>query len=87
MAKKTGVSTGTIINVSNSPIFNKVKKMAKDAEKRAKSCIGCKDNKEGWCDKHNGWCGKVNFICLGIKDPYTYKPPKSKKKSKKKKRI
>lgn len=43
--------------------------------KRAKICISCKDNNEGFCMKHKEWCYKVNYICLGIKNPYEYIMP------------
>jgi hypothetical protein len=54
----------------------------KDSEKkkRAKVCIGCESNQEGYCIKHKSWCGKVNYICLGIKNPYEYKTTESKPK-------
>lgn len=48
--------------------------------KRAKVCIDCEKNNEGFCNKYREWCFKVNYICLGIKNPYEYKMPKSNKK-------
>lgn len=53
----------------------------KDAQKkkRAKVCIDCESNQEGYCIKHKAWCGKVNYICLGIKNP-RYKNSESKPK-------
>lgn len=48
-------------------------------QKRAAICINCNYNNEGYCNKHSAWCGRVNYICLGIKDPYEYKMPGSKK--------
>lgn len=77
---KTGTNTGTIIHMENSPIIKKANKKSASRGKRAKICIECKSNKEGYCSKHNNWCGKVNYICLGIKNPYEYKVPKSNKK-------
>lgn len=48
-------------------------------QKRAAICINCNYNNEGYCNKHLAWCGRVNYICLGIKDPYEYKMPSTKK--------
>lgn len=84
---KTGVNTGTIIHVENSPIMKKAYKKSTSRQKRAKICIDCKSNKEGYCSKHNNWCGKVNYICLGIKNPYEYKAPKPVQKDKKNKKA
>lgn len=84
---KTGVNTGTIIHVEDSPIMKRAYEKSDLRQKRAKICIECLNNEEGYCKKHNGWCGRVNYICLGIKDPYEYKVPKSLRKSKKYKKI
>lgn len=83
---KTGVNTGTIIHVENTPIIKKAHKKSALRQKRSKVCLDCSSNQEGYCKKHNGWCGRVNYICLGIKDPYEHKqhkPIKSDKKNKK----
>lgn len=79
---KTGVNTGTIIHVEDSPIMKRAFKKSASRQKRAKVCIDCSSNKDGYCNKHKAWCGKVNYICLGIKNPYEYKIPKSNKKKK-----
>jgi hypothetical protein len=70
-------------NLQNSK-QSKILKKDYQKKKRAKTCIGCESNQEGYCNKHKNWCGKVNYICLGIKNPYEYKPPKPKPKPKKK---
>nr|DAE48195.1 MAG TPA: hypothetical protein [Caudoviricetes sp.] len=84
---KTGVNTGTIIHVENTPIIKRANKKSVLRNKRAKICIDCKDNEEGFCKKHKGWCGRVNYICLGIKDPYEYKQLKLDKKDRKNKKV
>lgn len=48
-------------------------KKSSERKKRAKICINCKYNDEGYCKKHSAWCGRVNYICLNIEDPYSYK--------------
>lgn len=83
---KTGVNTGTIIHVENTPIIKRNYKKSVARQKRAKICINCTSNKEGYCTKHNGWCGRVNYICLKINDPYEYKISKPIKKDKKNKK-
>lgn len=84
---KTGVNTGTIIHVEDSPIMKRAFKKSELRQKRAKVCIDCSSNEDGYCKKHNGWCGRVNYICLGIKNPYEYKPPKAVKKDRKNKKA
>lgn len=63
---------------------SKILKKDYQKKKRAKTCIDCESNQEGYCNKHKNWCGKVNYICLGIKNPNQYKPPKPRGKPKKK---
>lgn len=70
---KTGVNTGTIINVKNSPIIKKATKKSMNRNKRASICFECPFNEEGFCSKFMGWAGRVNYKCLGIKDPYERK--------------
>lgn len=80
---KTGCNTSTIIHMENSPIMKKVVKKSTLRQKRAKICIKCESNNEGFCEKHHAWCGRANYICLGIKNPYEYKvPSKTTKKTK-----
>lgn len=82
---KTGTSMGgALINTRSKEHYAITKKKDNQKIKRAKSCIDCESNQEGYCNKHKNWCGKVNYICLGIKNPYEYKPPKPKGKPKKK---
>ena len=66
---KTGVNTGTIINVKNSPIIKKANKKSLNRQKRAEICIECSYNENGFCSKFMGWAGRVNYKCLEIKDP------------------
>ena len=73
---KTGVNTGTIINVKNSPIIKKANKKSLNRQKRASICIECSYNEEGFCKKYMAWAGRVNYKCLGIKDPYERKMKK-----------
>ena len=73
---KTGTNTSTIIHVNR--IDNIAYKKSAGRKRRAKICVNCESNKEGWCLKFSEWCGKVNYICLNIKNPYEYKPPKPK---------
>lgn len=74
---KTGVNTGTIINVKNSPIIKKAANKSLNRNKRASICIECPFNKDGFCNRHNGWAGRKNHICLGIEDPYKSKVRKN----------
>lgn len=74
---KTGVNTGTIINVKNSPIIKKAANKSLNRSKRASICIECLYNEEGYCNRHNGWSGRKNHICLGIEDPYKSKVRKN----------
>lgn len=86
MSKKAGVNTSTIINTRGGEHYAIMKKNDTKKKNRAKTCIDCKDNNEGYCNKHKDWGNKVNYICNGVKDPYAYKlPPKTKQKFKKKK--
>lgn len=73
---KTGVNTGTIINVKNSSIIKKATKKSLNRQKRASICIECQYNEDGYCSKFMGWAGRVNYKCLGIKDPYERKVKK-----------
>lgn len=82
---KTGTSMSGVINTRSKKHYAITQKKDNQKIKRAKICIECKSNQEGYCNKHKNWCGKVNYICLGIKDPYEYKPPKPKNKTNKKK--
>lgn len=70
--------------------INKIDRIKK---KYAKVCIGCEDNREGYCDKFKGWCSKVNYHCNGEtisyeeqiqKNKIKYKSKKSNKKKSKK---
>lgn len=74
---KTGVNTGTIINVKNSLIIKKATKKSLNRQKRASICIECQYNEDGFCSKFMGWAGRVNYKCLGIKDPYKSKVRKN----------
>lgn len=78
---------GHIVNTRKKNHYAIMKKKDTQKNKRAKVCIGCESNKEGYCYKHNEWCSMVNYICLGIKNPYEYKPPTTKKKVRKKKKT
>jgi hypothetical protein len=84
---KTGTSMGgKIIRTRRSKKnYAVIQKKNSQKIKRAKICIECESNTEGYCNKHKEWCFKVNYICLGAKNPYEYKPPKTKLKIKKKK--
>ena len=44
---KTGVNTGTIIHVENSPIIKKAHKKSALRQKRSKVCLDCSSNQEG----------------------------------------
>lgn len=79
-SNKTGTSMGGIINTRSKKHYAITQKKDNQKIKRAKICIECKNNQEGYCNKHKNWCGKVNYICLGIKNPYKYKPKGSYKK-------
>lgn len=89
---KTGVSMGGIVITKKA--IDKQKNLIKksnERKKRAKICIECECNNEGYCSRYTDWCGKVNYICLGIKNPYEItsfnkntKKKKKKNKSKKK---
>lgn len=76
---------GALINTRSKKHYAITQKKDNQKVKRAKICIGCKSNQEGYCNKHKEWCFKVNYICLGIKDPYEYKLPKPKNNTTKKK--
>lgn len=67
---KTGTNTGIIINTRDKKHYSITKKKDEEKKKRAKICIECEFNEEGWCKKHKNWGYKVNYICLGVKDPY-----------------
>lgn len=38
-------------------------KNAEARKKRAKKCIDCIHNNEGWCTKQKTWCGRCNKNC------------------------
>lgn len=80
MSKKTGVNTSTIIDIRSGEHYAIMKNKDTKKIKRAKTCVDCKDNNDGYCSKHKGWCNSVNYICNGVKDPYEYKFAKTKKK-------
>ncbi|MEG0297656.1 MAG: hypothetical protein RR620_13130 [Clostridium sp.] len=40
---------------------NKIKQKLKID--KAKICLSCENNTEGYCSKHKGWCRLVNYIC------------------------
>lgn len=81
---KTGISMGgRIIKTRNKKHHAIAKKEDDKKIERGKICIECNYYNEGFCNKHKAWCIKVNYICLGIKNPYEYKIPKAKVKSKK----
>lgn len=73
---KTGVTTSVIIHANDKKRKEIQIKKSNARSKRAKICVDCESNEEGFCKKHNAWCGRVNYICLGIKNPYEYKIPK-----------
>lgn len=76
---KTGTSMSTIIVTKKAEDKKIIEyKKAQARTNRAKICLECKDNADGWCNKHKSWCGRVNYICLDIKNPYEYKMPKPK---------
>ena len=77
---------GTLINTRSKKHYAITQKKDNQKIKRAKICIGCESNQEGYCNKHKEWCFKVNYICLGVKNPYEYKPPMPKSNPKKKKK-
>jgi len=61
MAKgATGVNTGTVIRTKTKKArvieYNKQRKKIK----RAKKCISCTYNKEGFCTTQKEWCSLVN---------------------------
>ena len=85
MSNKTGVNTSTVINTRGAEHYAIMKKKDTQKKNRAKTCVDCKDNNEGYCSKHKGWCNSVNYICSGAKNPYEYKIAPKKKKSHKKK--
>ena len=51
-------STSVILNKED--YYNK----ANLKKKKAKVCLNCEFNKEGWCEKHKDWCRKVNSSCI-----------------------
>jgi len=57
---------------------SKLKKKDYLKRKRAKICLNCSSNKDGYCFKYKNWCSRVNYICLDIPDPEGYKFPKKK---------
>lgn len=77
---KTGVSTSIIVKTRDEKHYAIMKKKDTEKKNRAKICISCDNNSDGFCSKHKEWCVKTNWICLGIKNPYEYKMPPSKKK-------
>ncbi|MCC0728922.1 hypothetical protein [Clostridioides sp. ZZV14-6044] len=87
----TGVNTGTIIHTRTKKTKQWINKKDSKKRKRAKICVDCKDNKEGFCNKYNSWCHGVNYICAGTENPYECKVSnkhnnsKTKKNDKKKK--
>lgn len=84
MGKKTGVNESTIIDIRSENHHKIVKEVDTNKKKRAKTCIECKDNKEGYCFKYKGWCNSVNYICNIFKDSHEHRPlPKNKNKLKK----
>lgn len=76
---------GSIINTRGKKHYAIMKKKDKQKTDRAKVCIGCESNREGYCLKHTEWCFKVNYICLKVKNPYEYKIPIRKSKTRKNK--
>ena len=75
--KKTGVSMGGSIEYTRSKKTKSfIAKKDGQKNKRAKVCLNCVDNKEGFCSKFKNWCSKVNYICAGEANPYknTIKP-------------
>lgn len=83
MTNKTGTSMSSIVITKKA--IDKIKK-SEEKNKRAKICIDCRCNQNGYCLEHSAMCYRVNYICLGIKDPYEYKMPKAKTSVKKKKK-
>lgn len=84
MKISSGVSMGSKVkNTKGKEYYANRKKKDKEKLERAKICIDCVKNNEGFCNKHREWCFKVNYICLGIKNPYEYIPPKAKVSKKK----
>lgn len=45
----------------------------REKKERAKICLNCNYNYEGYCNKFKAWGFKVNYICNGTKNPYEYK--------------
>lgn len=83
MGKGTiGVNTGTIIHTRTKKTQQLINKKDSQKRKRAKNCINCKYNKEGFCNKYNSWCHGVNYICAGTENPYECKVSNKNNKSK-----
>ncbi|MCB2361977.1 hypothetical protein [Clostridium estertheticum] len=66
---KTG--TSMVITTRSKQHYENMRKknsqLNSQKKKRAKICIGCENNKEGFCFKHKSWCYSVNSSCSGVK--------------------
>lgn len=84
---KTGTSMSMIINTRRKKDKEYFQRRYIENKKRAKICLECESNKEGFCKKHTEWCNMVNWICLGIDNPYRFTTSKPKKKHEKTRKI
>lgn len=81
-----GASTSIIIDTRSEEQKNAYQKKGRQKNKRAKTCMNCPDNEEGFCKKYKEWCTQVNYICTGEKGPYYNTSPIKKKGFKKQKK-
>lgn len=54
-----------MITKCNRTITNKLKKKQTKKKQKAKKCINCTNNINGYCKRHNSWAHAVNEICTG----------------------
>lgn len=67
---------GTIVHTRDSKKHHEfIMKKEHVKRKRAKVCISCENNEDGFCSKHGAWCSIVNLKCIKS----TEKPCKIKK--------
>lgn len=52
-----------IIHTRTAKVKKYEKKKNSLKEKRAKQCIDCESNKEGFCNKHLKWCSVARLQC------------------------
>ena len=64
MSKHTGCSmNGTMEYIIDKKRRKAINKKQSNKKKKAKVCLKCECNNEGWCTKYRQWCNKVNDRC------------------------